>query len=88
MDAGMRIEGIIANYSPAVLRNSAGGARSSKDRPNESTSTRKDSVQISDEARKHLERVRGRIERGFYNSDSVKEEISDKLSGVLNEISA
>jgi len=81
----MRIEGIIASYSPETLRSPAGGARSSKERTG-SSNTPKDSVEFSPEARKRLERVLGRIDKGFYNSDSVREEISDKLSGVLDEL--
>lgn len=81
----MRIEGIMAALSPDALRSGSGGARVQKDRtgaPVRST----DSVQISEEARKRLEKVRQRIDRGFYNSESVAEDISEKLGEVLDNI--
>lgn len=84
----MRIEALIATYSPESLRSSSGESRSARARGNsESVSSKKaDSVQISPEARKRLERVQQRITQGFYNSESVAEDITDKLSGVLNDI--
>ena len=81
----MRIEGIIAAYSPASLKR-ASGASSGRDGASGSSARKFDSVQISEEARQRLDKVRQRIERGYYNSDSVRDDISDKLSGVLNEI--
>lgn len=83
----MRIEGIIAAYSPESVRNSASASRGIRERSaTEGGVRRKDSVEISDAARKHLEKVRSRIEHGFYNSDSVADDISDKLTGVLDEM--
>ena len=83
----MRIEGFMAAYSPDASRSSA-STRSTKDRTAAGTNSKvsKDSVEISAEARKRLERVKSRINRGFYNSDSVAEDISDKLGGVLDDI--
>lgn len=82
----MRIEGFIAAYSPETLRSPSGGARTIKERASDSHTSKNDTVQISDEARKRLDKVRDRITRGFYNSDSVAEDISDKLGEVLNDI--
>lgn len=81
----MRIEGFMAALGPEVLRNSPGSARVHKDRAG-SSGAGKDSVQISEEARKRLEKVRERIGRGFYNSESVADEISEKLGEVLDNI--
>lgn len=84
----MRIEGLLAAYSPETLRSPAGGRRvSDKGGESSPTTQRKgDIVQISEEARRRLERVRQRIEGGYYNSESVTEDISDKLSGVLDRL--
>ena len=82
----MRIDGFIATYSPESLKSSSGGVRSKERSSDSSGSSRKDSVQISDEARQRLEKVRKRIENGFYDSESVAEDISDKLGGVLDEV--
>jgi len=82
----MRIEGLMAAYSPDTLRSSS-GSRIAKDRQSANpTAKSKDSVEISEEARKRLERVKNRINRGFYDSESVAEDISDKLSSVLDDI--
>jgi len=83
----MRIDGLIAAYSPEVLRNAPGGSRSRERSGDSSAAARKsDSVQISDEARKRLDKVRQRIDSGFYDSESVAEEISDKLGSVLDDV--
>lgn len=84
----MRIEGFMAALGPEALRSSSGGSRLSKDRipASENPRSASDTVQISDEARKRLEKVRERIDRGFYNSESVAEDISDKLGEVIDNI--
>ncbi len=84
----MRIEALVANYSPETLRSSSGESRSAKARGTYGSvpTRRTDSVQISDEARKRLDQVQKRIEQGFYNSSSVAEDITDKLGRVLNDI--
>jgi hypothetical protein len=83
----MRIDGLLAAYSPEALKSPSGGARTRERSGDSSIPSRKaDSVQISSEAREHLEKVRKRIESGFYDSESVAEDISDKLGGVLDEM--
>lgn len=81
----MRIEGFMAALGPEALRSASGGTRVQKDRAGVADRS-SDTVQISEEARKRLEKVRQRIEHGYYNTDSVAEDISDKLGEVLDNI--
>ncbi|HSQ42952.1 MAG TPA: hypothetical protein VLM37_11795 [Fibrobacteraceae bacterium] len=81
----MRIEGLIAAYSAETIQGCGSNGRT-KGRSGTSAG-KSDSVQISEEARKKLDRIRKRLNDGFYDSESVAEDISDKLSGVLDQLS-
>lgn len=82
----MRIEALLSTYSPDALR--PGESRSSKGRVDRAMNSEKksDRVEISEEARKRLDRVKQRILKGYYDSDAVADDISDKLSGVIESL--
>ena len=45
-----------------------------------------DTVEISAEAKSHFEKIRSRISGGFYNTEQVAQDISDKLGRVMDEL--
>lgn len=49
--------------------------------------TRKDSVELSDAAKSQnrILQVRERLKKGFYDSENVRDAVSEKLSGLFDE---
>jgi len=82
----MRIEALLSAYSPDAMR--PGESRASRGRSAQASGSahKNDRIEISDEARKRLDRVRQRIQNGFYDKDAVADDISDKLSGVIESL--
>ncbi|NLB63711.1 MAG: hypothetical protein GX801_06340 [Fibrobacter sp.] len=80
----MRIQAAISAYAPDANRSSASLRNSKKD---DAVSVhKKDRVEISTEAQRRLAMVKQRIERGYYEKEAVIDDISDKLSGVLESL--
>lgn len=72
----------IPKTEPPQVRSSGGRKPDSAKTP----SLPKDSVEISSEAHNRLARIQNRIQAGYYNSNAIAEDISDKLTKVLNDI--
>jgi hypothetical protein len=62
-------------------------AKTEKGESKGSVDSRKDSVEISDAAKSQnrVMQVRERLKKGFYDTDQVKDAVSEKLSGLFDE---
>jgi hypothetical protein len=47
---------------------------------------KKDRVEISAEARDRLQKIQDRLESGYYSSEAVSEDISDKLGKIFSDM--
>ena len=88
----MRIDAAIQSYMhPAIQKesriNSPRPDSDSKNSNNESPSriNPKDIVEISSENQSRLAKIQERIQSGFYNTEQVDEDISDKLSKLFDD---
>lgn len=84
----MSLISAIKAYAP-IPKSEPSKVSSSSGRKQESAKTLtfpKDSVEISSEAQNRLARIQHRIQAGYYNSSAIAEDISDKLTKVLNEM--
>lgn len=83
----MRIETIISAYAPDAKRPSAVSRHDKSENASKTaTHAKKDRVEISGEAQRRLDLIKNRIDRGYYQKSAVLEDISDKLSGVMESL--
>ncbi len=83
MGGGNPLKGFSPKSKPVGKKEKGGEKEDSKPSP----VARRDSVEISDAAKNQsrLLQVRERLKKGFYDSDTVRDVVSDKLSGVMQD---
>ena len=82
----MKIAAILNAYMPASAPGPKACAKGSGETQTAPRKPASDTVEISSEGKRRLARIQSRIDAGYYNSPAVTDEISDKLSKVLDEI--
>jgi len=83
----MKINAVLQAYAaPALLSGTPSKAPAKSANEAMPTQRRGDSVEISSEGKRRLAHIQGRIESGYYNSPAIADDISDKLSKVLDDI--
>ncbi len=86
----MKIEQTLQAYA-AVATQVRSGAHASPSRASSDNSvpvrkTSRDTVEISAEGKRRLSMIQNRIDSGYYHSSAVTDDISDKLSKVLDSL--
>ena len=81
----------IEKFMPAVLKSDIVRTLETHKSPKKSTKnsilTKKDTVEISiDPAKIRLEEIKKKISSGFYSSSVVRNDLTEKLSHVLDDI--
>ncbi len=82
----MKIAAILNAYMPASAQGPKACAKGSGETQTTPRKPTSDTVEISSEGKRRLARIQSRIDAGYYNSPAVTDDISDKLSKVLDEI--
>lgn len=86
----MKIAAILHAYAPQELKAQTGAskapAKGSGEAASASRKSTRDTVEISSEGKRRLAHIQSRIDAGYYNSSAVADDISDKLTKVLDEL--
>lgn len=81
----MRISSVISAYMPNALRTPEGGRKALAQGLQEST-RQGDRVIISEGAMERFQKAQARVASGYYNQDSVADDISEKMTRILDEL--
>ncbi len=83
MDAG--IVGSLGGLNPFDRYSAAKKPLPSKDKDAPVTASPKDTVSLSKAAKgERLDQIREKLKRGYYDTESVRDAVSDKLTGLFD----